>query len=256
MAVVTFTTDFGDSDAYVGAMKGVVLSLAPNATLVDISHAIPPQDVRTAALILADAAPYFPPGSIHVAVVDPGVGGDRAAIAAAAGGQLFVGPDNGVLSLAATQPRQVFRVDGDLCRRARVSATFHGRDIFAVTAARLAAGHAIAETGTPAAAMIEISMPASVPLADDCRGEVLHVDGFGNLITTFVADAVTGRWQLACGGQRFLLDGGRTFSDVATGALVLYVGSSGRVEVAVRDGSAARLTQARNGSPLHLTRSS
>ena len=134
MPIVTFTTDFGAGDGYAGAMKGVVLSLAPAAQLVDITHGVPPMDVAAGAVALAQAAPLFPPGTIHVAVVDPGVGGERADILIEAGGSLFIGPDNGVLSLAARPPRRVYRIESSMFRRDPVSPTFHGRDVFAPTA--------------------------------------------------------------------------------------------------------------------------
>jgi len=254
MAVVTFATDFGASDAYVGAMKGVVLGVAPKAVLVDITHAIPAHDVRTGAFILADAAPYFPLGSVHLAVVDPGVGGDRNGVAVSSRGQFFVGPDNGVLTLAAPRPRRVFRIESPLFRRETVSPTFHGRDIFAVAAGQLAAGRPIDEAGPMLASMTELPMPAVQELADDCRGEVIHIDHFGNLITSFSSGAAGGRWELWCEGRRFELVGGRTFSDVDRGALVLYAGSGGRMEAAVRDGSAAVLTQSKAGTQIHLKR--
>jgi S-adenosyl-L-methionine hydrolase (adenosine-forming) len=255
MPVVTFTTDFGSSDAYVGAMKGVVLSLAPRAVLVDITHAVPPQDIRVGALTLAAAAPYFPPGSIHVAVVDPGVGGGRDAIAVAAAESYFVGPDNGLLSLAVSEPRRVFRIERPSFRREVASPTFHGRDIFAVAAGQIAAGHAIEEAGPSLAAMTPLPLANAGILADDCVGEVLYVDHFGNLVTSFStkpARALSGRWELHCDGRRFELTAGRTFSDVDPGRLVLYAGSAGWAEVAVRDGSASALIQAKAGSPIRL----
>jgi S-adenosylmethionine hydrolase len=254
MAVVTFTTDFGLSDAYVGAMKGVVLGIAPSAVLVDITHAVPAQNVQAGALALADASSYFPAGSVHVAVVDPGVGGDRHGIAVASRGHYFVGPDNGLLSLAVPKPRRVFLLESPLFRRATVSPTFHGRDVFAVAAGQLAAGRRIEEAGRALDTMIELPIPAMQALSEDCRGEILTVDHFGNLLTGLSSVGVEGKWELVCGGRRFALDGGRTFSDVAPGALVLYVGSSGRVEVALRDGSAALLTQAKAGTQIHLKR--
>lgn len=254
MAVVTFTTDFGISDAYVGAMKGVVLGMAPAAVLVDITHAVPAQDVRAGALALADAASYFPAGSVHVAVVDPGVGGAPRGIAVSSNGHFFVGPDNGLLSLAAHRPRQVFMIDNPLFRRPTVCPTFHGRDVFAVAAGQLATGHPIEEAGPLVDAMVELPFPAMQALDDDCQGEVLHVDHFGNLVTSFSPVEVTGRWELSCDGSRFQLEAGSTFSAVAPGALIIYAGSSGRVEVAARDGSAASLTQAKTGTQIHLKR--
>ena len=255
MAVVTFTTDFGLTDAYVGALKGVVLSLAPDAVLVDITHGVPPQDVRVGALALADATPHFPAGSIHLAVVDPGVGGARAPIAVASAGSLFVGPDNGLMSLAAPSPRRVFRIANPLFRREPVSPTFEGRDVFAVTAGRLAAGRAIDEAGPPLAGMEDLAMPPAEALTDDCDAEVVQVDHFGNLITSrLAADSPSGLWEMQCEGRRFELRGGTTFSDVDRGDLVLYAGSSGRAEVAVRDGAASSVTRAKGGTHIRLRR--
>jgi S-adenosylmethionine hydrolase len=184
MAVVTFTTDFGTQDAYAGAMKGVVLSLAPDAVLVDITHQVPRQDVAAGALALAHAAPLFPPGSIHVAVVDPGVGAERADLVVEAAGHVFVGPDNGVLAMAAPPPRQAFRIDNPRFRREPVSPTFHGRDVFAVTAGRMARGAAPREAGPALPAIVEIGAATDGPLASECAGTVVHVDRFGNLVTS------------------------------------------------------------------------
>jgi S-adenosylmethionine hydrolase len=254
MAVVTFTSDFGSADAYAGAMKGVVLSLAPDAVLVDITHAIPRSDVAAGALALSQVVPFFPSGSVHVAVVDPGVGGERAGLVIEAGGRTFVGPDNGVLSLATRSPRCAYRIDNPSFRRDPVSPTFHGRDIFAVTAGRLAGGSPAKDAGPPMAAIVELPAMEDGPLASECRGRVIHVDVFGNLVTSLGGGPTEGRWQLRCMNRRFELRGGRTFSDVAAGDFVLYEGSSGRVEIAVRDGSAAVLTGVRAGASFELRR--
>jgi S-adenosyl-L-methionine hydrolase (adenosine-forming) len=254
MAVVTFTTDFGTADAYAAAMKGVVLSLARDAVLVDITHHVPRHDIAAGALALAQAAPYFPPGSIHVAVVDPGVGGERAELVVEAGGQAFVGPDNGVLSWAARAPRRGFRIENPRFRGASVSPTFHGRDVFAVAAARLASGDDAPSAGPPLATIVELPAMDGGPLAGECAGTVVQVDGFGNLITSLGAAATAGRWSLRHAGRAFPLKGGRTYSDVAPGELVLYQGSGGRIEIALRDGSAAALTGAEVGARFELRR--
>jgi S-adenosylmethionine hydrolase len=253
MAVVTFTTDFGSSDGYAGALKGVVLSLAPDAVLVDISHQVPARDVRAGAFTLAQAAPLFPPGTIHLAVVDPGVGGSRAEVLVAADGSFFVGPDNGLLSLAAPAPRRAWRIENPAYRREPVSPTFHGRDVFAPAAGRLAAGWAADDAGSPLAEIATLALEAR-PLAEGGPGEVVHVDGFGNLFTSFSGAVAAGEWALELAGRSFSLAGGRTFADVAPGALVLYLGSGGQVEIAARDGSAAALTGAGRGTPLRLRR--
>jgi S-adenosylmethionine hydrolase len=252
MAIVTFTTDFGSSDGYAGAMKGVVLSLAPQAVLVDISHGVPARDVQAGAFALAQAAPLFPPGTIHVGVVDPGVGGARAPVVVAAGGALFVGPDNGLFSLAAPEPRRAWRIENPSFRREPVSATFHGRDVFAPAAGRLAAGWAPEEAGPPLEQLAILPL-TSAPLGEGGEGQVVHVDAFGNLFTSFTG-APRGSWELALDGRSFALEAGHTFGDVAPGALVLYPGSGGQLEIAVRDGSAAALTGARVGARLVLGR--
>ena len=254
MAVVTFTTDFGATDGYAGAMKGVVLSLAPDAVLVDITHEVPRHDIGAGALALVQAAPFFPPGTVHVAVVDPGVGGERADLVVEAGGRTFVGPDNGILSWAARPPRQAFRIDNPRFRRAPPSPTFHGRDVFAVAAGRLAGGDAAEDAGPAFAAMFELPALDDGPLTTESQGTVVHVDGFGNLLTSLSGGVAEGRWSFDCAGQSFPLSGGRTFADVMPGTLVLYQGSSGRLEIALRDGSAADLTGARAGTHFALRR--
>jgi S-adenosylmethionine hydrolase len=255
MAVVTFTTDFGSSDGYAGAMKGVVLSLAPDAVLVDISHQVPARDVRAGAFALAQAAPFFPAGTIHVAVVDPGVGGTRAEVVVAAGGALFVGPDNGLLSLAAPAPRRAWRIENPAYRRDSASATFHGRDVFAPAAGRLAAGWAADGAGSALAEIVSLPVHTR-PLDAGGEGEVVHIDGFGNLFTSFSGAVAPGPWVLELGEDSFSLTGARTFADVAPGQLVLYPGSGGQVEIALRDGSAETLTGAGLGAPLRLRRRS
>jgi S-adenosyl-L-methionine hydrolase (adenosine-forming) len=227
MAVmVTLTTDFGTADGYVGAMKGVLYSRAPGVAVVDISHDIPRHDIAAGAYALATAAPWFPPGTIHVAVVDPGVGSARRGVVIASGGQLFVGPDNGLFALVAPQPDAVREIAVRFLT-GRVSPTFHGRDVFAVTAARLATGVDLMEVG-PVVAM-------STPPA---RGwhRVVHVDRFGNLITDVPGEGVA---VVRVAGREAALR--RTYADVAPGELVAYVGSGGTVEIAVRDGSAAEV---------------
>jgi S-adenosylmethionine hydrolase len=256
MTVVTFTTDFGGSDGYAGAMKGVVLSLAPDAVLVDISHQVPARDVRAGAFTLAQAAPLFPAGTVHVAVVDPGVGGARAEVVVAAGGAFFVGPDNGLLSLAAPAPRRAWRIENAAYRREPVSPTFHGRDVFAPTAGRLAAGWPAEDAGPPLADITTLPAGETAPLAGGGAGEVVHVDGFGNLFTSFTGPVAAGPWELVIEGRPFALAGGLTFTDAPPGGLVLYQGSGGQVEIALRDGSAAALTGARVGTAVRLRRAS
>jgi S-adenosyl-L-methionine hydrolase (adenosine-forming) len=257
MPIITFTTDFGAHDGYAGALKGVVLSIAPHATLVDIAHGVPARDVAAGAVALAQAAPLFPPGTIHVAVIDPGVGGARADLVVAAGGSLFIGPDNGVLSLAARPPRQIYRIAAPGFRREPVSPTFHGRDVFAPTAGRLATGAAAADVGPPLESMVELGTPPLHRRDGVIEGEVIHVDGFGNLITSLPAElvervAAEATVEVEGGAGHFEPALGRTFSDVESGALIAYVGSGGNLEIARRDGSAARKLGAERGTIVRL----
>jgi S-adenosylmethionine hydrolase len=256
---VTFTSDFGSGDGYAGAMKGVVLSLAPQTQIVDITHGVPAQDVPAGAVALAQAAPMFPPGTIHVAVVDPGVGGERADILVEAGGSLFIGPDNGVLSLAARPPRRIYRIEAAAFRRDPVSPTFHGRDVFAPTAGRLAAGARAAEAGPLIDTIVELGTPPLYKQGGVIEGQVIHVDSFGNLITSLPAELLE-----AAGGAELLIEVegtegrfrplfGRTFSDVASGALIAYIGSGGQLEIARRDGSAAARVGAGRGTAVRVS---
>jgi S-adenosylmethionine hydrolase len=190
-AIVTLTTDFGVRDSYVGTMKGVILSRCPEAQIVDICHEVLPQQVRIGALRLAAAAPYFPPGTVHVAVVDPGVGSTRRAIAIEAGTQRFVGPDNGVLTLAARQigPEwHAFEITNPARMLPWVSQTFHGRDVFAPAAAYLAAGGSIDDLGPALVEVVELQLPRPAGAGSTLNGLVLDVDRFGNLITNVRAE--------------------------------------------------------------------
>jgi S-adenosyl-L-methionine hydrolase (adenosine-forming) len=269
MTVVTFTTDFGTVDGYVGAMKGVVLSLAPEAVLVDITHHIPRHDIAAGAFALAQAAPLFPPGTVHVAVVDPGVGGRRSDIVVEASGALYVGPDNGVLALAARGPRVAHRIERADFQRAQVSPTFHGRDVFAQTAGRLARGAHPRDVGPLLTAIEELPMPGRAGDGDRdddlddpaaTAGDsafVVHVDAFGNLITSWPGDRLAAGASTLdlCGpaaGARFRVQAVTTYADVAPGQLLIYVGSAGFVEIAVREGSAAVATGLARGDRIRL----
>lgn len=251
---MTLTTDFGFRDGYAGAMKGVVLSLAPGATVVDISHGVPPQDVVAGAVALAQAAPLYPPGTIHVAVVDPEVGGARADLLVEAGGSFFVGPDNGVLSLAARANRRIWRIEAPAFRREPVSPTFHGRDVFAPTAGRLAAGASPEEAGPRVEKMTDLAAPVVRQRAGRVEGRVIHVDAFGNLITSIGAEHVTPEASIEVEGTGGVYHPvlARTFSDVEPGALVAYFGSGGQLEIARRNGSAAQHVGAERGSIVRV----
>jgi S-adenosylmethionine hydrolase len=241
--LVTLLTDFGTADGYVAEMKGVLLAHAPEAQLVDATHDVPPHDVESARLALARYWRRFPEGTVHVAVVDPGVGSERRALAVASHGRFLVGPDNGVLSPALLLPgaRAV-----TLPVPAGASATFHGRDVFAPAAARLAGGVALEALGDPCDDPLVRRTPEAHRLADGAvRGEVIAVDRFGNLITNLIARRAA-TFELA--GHRVPM--ARTYADVAPGALLALTGSSGLVEIAQRDGSAARELGLVRGAPV------
>jgi S-adenosylmethionine hydrolase len=254
--IITLTTDFGQADGYVGTMKGVILGICPEAVLVDISHEIRPQAVRQAAYVLSTAAPYFPPGTVHLVVVDPGVGSERRPIAVQTERAVYVAPDNGVLSLALAQEPARIAVDlaESRSRLPKASATFHGRDIFAPAAAHLACGRDLGEMGTSIPRLAMIVLPDLQPRlqADGSwQGEILHVDRFGNLITNFQApNPKLGILVLL--GEARISGLSRTFADVAPGDLVAYTGSSGYLEIAVREGNAAARLGMGVGDPVQV----
>ena len=237
--IITLLTDFGTADGYVGAMKGVILRRSPGATVVDITHDIPPQKVHAGARALAEAAPLFPAGTIHVAVVDPGVGSARHPLLVASEGQLFIGPDNGLLSLAAPAG-EARALDRRELFRATVSSTFHGRDVFASVAGHLAAGLPPQSCGHVVERWQRLQLPKPTMEADRIAGTVIHVDRFGNLITNLKRGAVgdAARWRIFV-DERDIGPIRGTFSDVAPGQWVAYIGSGGELEIAVRDGDAA-----------------
>ncbi len=240
-SIVTLTSDFGAEDGYVGAMKGVILSRAPAVTLVDITHAVPRHDIAAAANALADAAPCFPAGTVHLAVVDPGVGEARTPVVVVAGGQLFVGPDNGLFELAAPRPEAAYAIADPSFRREPASATFHGRDVFAPAAARLALGAAPHQAG-PA-----VELAGRLGLARGNR--VVHVDRFGNLVTDISGVPASARFRI---GGRAIAGVSATYESVAVGALCAYVGSRGTIEIGVREGSAAELLGAGRGTAVEV----
>jgi S-adenosyl-L-methionine hydrolase (adenosine-forming) len=227
--IVTLLTDFGSADSYVGAMKGAILRLHRQALIVDLSHEVQPFAILQAAFLLDGAWSAFPPGTVHVVVVDPGVGTQRRALALAAGGHYFVGPDNGVFTFL---PEEVAR-QVTLPVPAEASATFHGRDVFAPTAARLAAGDSIDSLGQASRGLIRLPVNAE-KVGEAYRALVLHCDRFGNVITN-LPPRVLPRLRSVNGRP---LRPVRTFEEGADGEIVALLGSSGRIELAVRQASA------------------
>ncbi len=229
--VVTLLTDFGTVDGYVAEIKAVISSLAPSASLVDATHDIPPQDIARARLTLSRYWRRFPAGTVHVVVVDPGVGTPRAALAVASDGRFLVGPDNGVLSPA-------FAVEGACAVQLDVpggaSPTFHGRDVFAPAAARLASGEPLDVLGRRYRPSVVINTPVPVRgIGGAQHGEVIAIDRFGNAITNL--ESAFSEFVAVAGRQ---VPAVRTFADVAVGHACALVGSAGLLEIAVRDGNA------------------
>jgi S-adenosyl-L-methionine hydrolase (adenosine-forming) len=237
MPLVTLLTDFGTSDSYVAEIKGVLLERCPSATLVDVTHAVPPGDIRAGAYLLGRVWPRFPRDTVHLAVVDPGVGTARAALALRAHGHWFVGPDNGLFT-GVLRDAEVEAVV--LPVPASAAPTFHGRDLFAPAAAALAAGTPLQALGEPLTT-IPVRLTYAQPHYEgkSVVGEIVYVDRFGTLVTNLTVEFVPSYAVLEVEG----LEIGplrRTFGDVPTGGLLAYVGSGGAVEIAVRDGSATR----------------
>jgi S-adenosylmethionine hydrolase len=243
MPVITLTTDFGSRDGYVGAMKGVIARLAPGTTVVDIAHDVPRHDVAHGAWTLSSAAFEFPPGTIHVAVIDPGVGGHRAEVIALARGHLFVGPDNGLFTHVAAVCDGAWTITAREFRAPLASPTFHGRDVFAPAAAALARGLAPSSAG-PATSLAG-RLPWSASLAGE--GTIVHVDVYGNLISDLIADDAR---AIEIAGRVLPLVA--TYEAVAVGAPCAYVGSAGTIEVAIRGGDAAATLGLGRGSRVRL----
>jgi len=249
-SVITLTTDFGLKDPYVASMKGVILSLAPEARIVDISHEVPPQGIVEGGFTLACAFPHFPKGTIHVLVVDPGVGTSRRLLLARTENHFFLAPDNGALGLVfdVEPPREIREISAIHYSRPEVSPTFHGRDILAPAAARLARGTLASHLGDPTQEFVPSPLPPPEPLEGSrLRLRVITADRFGNLILNLrqqqyheLAGASSGeRFSLEIASRRIsrLV---RTYGEAAPRELVALFNSSGYVEVAVREGSAAR----------------
>lgn len=250
--IVTLTTDFGSREGYVGAMKGVILGIDPSATIVDISHGIEPQNVAQAAFVLGSSYSYFPPGTVHLIVVDPGVGTARKAVLLDTASHCFLAPDNGTLSyvLEANPEHRAFALTNTRYWRQQVSRTFHGRDIFAPVAGHLSRGVAPKEFGEPLDSLFTLHLPRPERTGDVLAGEVIHVDTFGNLTTNFKeSDLPPGRADVEVGSHTMP---GLSESYAEGGDLLAIMGSSGYLEIAAPDGSAATRLGARVGQRVIL----
>jgi S-adenosylmethionine hydrolase len=257
--VIALLTDFGTRDHYAGTMKGVVLGICPDATLVDISHDLPPHDVVAGALELAAAYKYFPAGTIFLVVVDPGVGSTRRGIAADTGDHKFVAPDNGVLTAVFDEhaPKRIVELSERRYARPTVSRTFEGRDRFAPAAGWLAKGIELVALGRPAGDIQRLDLPRPNVEADRIAGEVVRVDRFGNLITNIdrrTFDKLSGgSLQIAIGGH-VVSKVVSTYADAPTGELCALFGSTDHLEIAANGSSAATELDLQRGAPVHITR--
>jgi S-adenosylmethionine hydrolase len=258
--IVTLTSDFGLVDGYVAAMKGVLLCQVVQAQLVDISHQVPRYDIVAGGFVLATAAPYFPRGTVHLAVVDPGVGSSRAAVALRTASAWFVGPDNGLLWRAAggdggeiEQAVSIHQAPGAPGAR---SATFHGRDLFAPAAAYLARGGRMTDLGPEVAEVMPWRLPGVEPGPGFVAGEVIHVDGFGNAQTNITGDDLPPpgtEVSVAAAGEVVCEKISNCYADVSRGASCALLGSEGYLEVAVSEGSAADRHGLTRGSQVRCT---
>jgi S-adenosylmethionine hydrolase len=251
MSIITLLTDFGLQDPFVGSMKGVMLGVNPDLTLVDISHLVPPQDIFTGAFILGQSCFCFPPNSVHLAVVDPGVGTPRRALAASAGGHYFVAPDNGILTyVLAGQDFQAFEITSDHYFRKPVSSTFHGRDIFAPIAAWISRGIPLHQLGTFLEEPVRLKLPVPTRVKENLiQGCILAVDHFGNLITNLMPRDLPQSFKILA-GQKEITNHRETYGEGTPGEIFVVPGSTGHLEIVVRDGSAASALNLKSRSPI------
>ena len=271
---LVLTTDFGLADAFVGVMKGVILTINPRAVIIDLTHDLPPQEVAAAAFVLGVNHPYFPPHSIHVAVVDPGVGTARRAVLLVTPTARFIAPDNGLLSgilqdyldrppdspgrVAVPPPLTAYELTNPAYRRHPVSSTFHGRDVFAPAAAHLSLGRPPESFGPPLAELVWQPLAAPVVQDGTVQGEVIYIDRFGNLITNIPAGQLPAAPLTVSLANRTIAGLSRTFHDPDTAPasfpdqppLIALIGSNGYLEIAVPDGNAAATLGVGRGAPV------
>ena len=255
--LITLTTDFGYRDPFVGIMKGVIAGINPNARVIDLSHDIPPQDIMAGALVLRHSVPYFPAGAIHIAVIDPGVGSARRPLLLEYDGSYFVGPDNGVLSLALAgkQPARIIHLSNSTYHLQPVSATFHGRDTFAPVAAYLSLGVAAVAFGESVESFVRLKLPAPLRAARRINGEIIYIDGFGNLFTNISERDLTGFTadKLVISLRDATIRGlAVNYAAAVEGELVALVNSWGLLEIALYKGSARQRTAAQIGDKVEI----
>lgn len=253
--IVTLTTDFGLTDAYVGAMRGAALTINPNARLIDITHEVPRHDIVAGAFLFSAAWPYFPAGTVHVVVVDPGVGTSRRALAARGGGHFYVGPDNGVLTPVwerAGEDLHIVRIDNPVYMRSQVSHTFHGRDVFAPVAAYLSMGMPLSKLGPEIHDPIRVDWPQPERRPGTVIGEVIYVDHFGNLITNVTERDVPDRTAAILCRDRLISHISRAYADEPHGEALALFGSAGFLEISINGGNAANVLNLNRGDQVMI----
>ncbi len=255
MTIISLLTDFGTQDGFIGVMKGVIWGIAPEAHIADLSHAVPAQDVVQGAYLLGQSYTYFPSGSVHVAVVDPGVGTRRLGIAAHIGSQYFVAPDNGLITIpwnaaaAKGEPIEIVALNRKEFWLPNVSHSFHGRDIFAPVAAYLARGVALSDLGEPLAEPVLLDLPQPEPFDGGWQAQVILIDSFGNLITNLTRAQVQERKIASIHMNAIRIAGVvTTFGAASPGELIAMFDSSDRLSLCVVNGNAARTSGAQVGA--------
>ena len=258
-------SDFGNRDQYVSEMRGTILSLCPSTTLVDISHEIEKFNIRRGAFVLAAVSTYFPVGTIHVAVVDPGVGGQRRCLLIDTQRAVYIGPDNGVLLPAALRDgiKETYSIENPEFMKSSISSTFHGRDVFAYTAGKIASGADVSQVGPRVSDPVSVAFAEAAASRNAINCEVLAVDSFGNIVTSATAKDLVGIGVEVGNGiemqmkrRRYRLSLARTYSDTGEGKPILLGGSHGFLEVAINRANAARRFHVRPGDRLTFRRRS
>lgn len=256
--IITLLTDFGTQDYYAAAMKGVILQINPNCTLIDVTHQVPPHDIREGAFVLANASSHYPKGTIHLAVVDPGVGSPRKPILLVTRNYFFLGPDNGLLSMAAERDgvKQAIALSSRKFFLPKISTTFHGRDIFAPVAGHLSAGVKPSLLGNEIDSWVEIQLGKPSLRKNLLVGSVVHVDNFGNIISDIHEEQVSRFTR----GRRFMIKAGKIslrelkhgYWEAKKGELMALLGSGGFLEISVREGNAQTILKMKRGDKIEI----
>ncbi|MEX0608750.1 MAG: SAM-dependent chlorinase/fluorinase [Balneolaceae bacterium] len=255
--IITLTTDFGLQDQYVSALKAVILGISPEVRLIDISHDIPPQDIMAGAYVIRNSAFLFPPGTVHLVVVDPGVGTSRHPVAIKIKDQYFVGPDNGIFSLFYDEfEHKAYRLNNPVFWRDTIAKTFHGRDIFAPVAAHLSKGVSLDDVGEPIEGLVTYHWAVPIADKDGLQGWVVHIDRFGNLITNIsealIKDHIKKKKVKIYVGNTMLKKIVTTFGDVEDGDPAAFIGSSGMLEIGINKGNAGRMLSVDKGAQISI----